>query len=108
MTITVHHASHILQDFGDEMRAQVTKWGYQSHPDGTYLDESDRLAADAMKALVDEKAQEGWVTWRDILDEEIAEAYAENNPARLRAELVQAGAVIGSWIRDIDSREGGI
>jgi hypothetical protein len=42
------------------------------------------------------------LTWADILEEEIAEALAESDPVKLRAELVQSGAVIVAWIEAID------
>lgn len=41
-------------------------------------------------------------TWRHILQEEVAEAFAESDPARLREELVQIAAVAVAWIEGID------
>lgn len=42
--------------------------------------------------------------WRHILDEEVAEALAETDPERLRAELVQVAAVAVQWIEALDRR----
>lgn len=42
--------------------------------------------------------------WRTILAEEVYEAFAETDPARLRHELVQVAAVAAAWVEDIDSR----
>jgi len=48
---------------------------------------------------------DGTVTWADILLEEVAEAFAEDDPAKLREELVQSGAVILKWIEKLDRAE---
>ena len=45
---------------------------------------------------------DGTVTWRDILTEEVFEAYAEDDPAALRAELIQVAAVAVKMIDAID------
>jgi hypothetical protein len=42
--------------------------------------------------------------WRDILAEEVAEAFAETDPDRLQTELIQAAAVVQAWIADLRSR----
>ncbi len=44
------------------------------------------------------------VNWKTILLEEVAEAFAENDPATLRRELVQVAAVAAAWIEAIDRR----
>lgn len=46
----------------------------------------------------------GIVTFRDILACEVAEAFAEEDPARLRAELIQVAAVAVQWVEAIDAR----
>jgi hypothetical protein len=52
----------------------------------------------------DQMAGEGVCTWRDILLEEVAEAFAEDDPGRLRAELIQVAAVATQWVEAIDRR----
>jgi hypothetical protein len=47
---------------------------------------------------------DGRVTWRHILTEEVYEAFAESDPTKLRAELVQVAAVAVQWIQAIDRR----
>jgi len=42
--------------------------------------------------------------WCSILTEEFAEAMAETDRAKLRAELVQVAAAAVAWIEDLDSR----
>lgn len=91
-----------LQDFGRERIAQHEKWGEQNHPDGT--SEEYAWIADAYRAVTQENAAKGTVTWHDILLEEVFEAMAEEDPVKLRKELVQAGAVIAAWIESMDRR----
>lgn len=49
----------------------------------------------------------GEVTWRDILTEEVMEAYAEDDPLLIRGELVQVAAVVVKMIYAIDGGPGG-
>jgi hypothetical protein len=87
-----------------ERQRQLKRWGDQVHPDGTGrpgdTEEADRLRA-ACKANGPEEDN-----WRDILAEEVAEAFAETDQYLLRSELVQCAAVIAAWIVDIDRRAG--
>lgn len=98
----------MLSDVHNERIAQLVKWGEQSHPDGTGS-ESDKKAAAFARELTDSRAEAGDVTWRDILREEVAEAFAESDPARLDAELTQVAAVAVAWKEDLAMRsaEGG-
>lgn len=86
-----------------ERQAQLAKWGDQQHPDGTALTE-DRLRADNARHTCQSMARLGRVTWRDILWEEIAEAFAESDQHALRTRLIQCAAVIQAWVGDIDRR----
>ena len=88
-----------------ELANQLIKWGTQSHPHGTggELAEERRTLA---QAECDFLAAEGKVTWKAILEEEVAEAFAETDPAKLRLELVQVAAVCMQWVAAIDRRVG--
>lgn len=93
----------ILAEIQAERERQDARFGPQNHPDGT--GGSGRLhIADRCRAAADKAAHEGTLTWRLISDEEHAEAMAESDPARLRAELVQDAAVKVAWIAAIDRR----
>lgn len=100
----------VLKEINDERRKQDEKWGQQNHPDGTGpADERSMGIAeamrDSMRDLTDARAKDGSLTWRDILNEEILEAYAEApNSTALRKELIQSAAVIVAWIEAIDRR----
>lgn len=87
-----------------EMARQYEKWGEQNHPDGTGRS-MDKYLADGAKTACEEARSRGQLTWRHILDEEVREAFAETDLAKLRAELVQVGAVAASWIEAIDRRQ---
>lgn len=93
-----------LSDFAKERKAQIRKWGHQHHPDGTDSTTESQWQRDFDQAQCQQAAREGRLTWRLILQEEISEAFAETDPAKLRAELVQSGAVTAAWIEDIDLR----
>lgn len=93
-----------------ERAAQDVKWGEQNHPSGTgstyewVLSGPAPRVGEAARATTNRKAQEGTLTWADILLEEIAEGFTEDDPRLLRAELIQAAAVIVAWVEAIDRR----
>lgn len=87
----------------DERDRQDQKWGAQHWPDGTGRIHDEALALSA-QYVCDVHTRAGTVTWRDILWEEIHEAFAETEWSKLREELVQSMAVIAAWIEDGDNR----
>jgi AcrR family transcriptional regulator len=116
----------VAADVRAERARQDAKWGEQNHPNGTGPD-SHPLAdfpfaittgtpvrqvetwtaseiADAAKANCEIAADQTGVTWTDILLEEVFEALAEDDPAKLRTELVQVAAVAQQWVEAIDRR----
>lgn len=94
----------VLHEISAERERQNVKWGVQDHPDGTGGDLAKSLRQSSI-ATCEIAAAEGRLTWRDIMREEVAEAYAETDPALLRAELVQVAAVAVAWIECIDRRQ---
>lgn len=106
----------VLAAVAEERHAQDMKWGRQDHPDGTSPDmeygwsHADGTVftmaevAEQAKEDCDFAAQTEILTWFDILQEEFFEALAEEDPARLREELVQVAAVAVAWIEAIDRR----
>lgn len=87
-----------------ERARQVQLWGEQNHPDGTgtYFDDTNARIA---RAACEQAFERRKGTWRHILDEEVAEAYAETDPDLLAAELVQVAAVALAWVEAIDRRQ---
>ncbi|MEU6432249.1 hypothetical protein ABZ860_40630 [Microbispora sp. NPDC046973] len=94
--------NRVLTDVAAERAAQDAMWGLQENPDGTgpaYTSE-----ADLAKQAVADAAAEGRLTWRHILHEEVLEAFAEDDPDRLRCELIQVAAVAVKWVQALDRR----
>lgn len=96
-TVTVGVLCEVLA----ERRRQDEKWGEQNHPDGTGGD-SAQVMAESAKLSCDYAAKRGEVTYRHILKEEVAEALAETDKARLRDELIQVAAVCVQWVEKLD------
>ncbi len=93
----------VLDQVAAERSRQDLKWGQQDHPDGTgqYPEVMESYAAEqACQAA----AEGGYLDWMHILREEVAEAFAETDHARLRAELIQVAAVAVAWVEAIDRR----
>ncbi|WP_432010152.1 hypothetical protein [Streptomyces cucumeris] len=115
----------VLDEIHAERLRQDEKWGEQNHPD---IDPRDidvvtrdyfRQKAEIHRAVNEERATpsrtvgrcsacpEGDHThtaWDVVLLEEAYEALGEEDPARLRAELVQVAAVAVAWVEAIDRR----
>jgi hypothetical protein len=93
----------VLAEVLEERIRQDEKWGEQNPPDGTggpgRADDADQA-----RRFCDESFKNGTGTWAAILGEEVAEALAESDPNKLRAELIQCAAVCTSWVEAIDRR----
>lgn len=112
--------SDVYLQIQDERSRQVAKWGEQNHPNGTGekttpMAEIVRGPANAIvnrhfafglalqaKTATDAHAKDGSLTYADIFLEEVLEALAEEDPVKLREELVQCAAVAVAWIEKID------
>jgi hypothetical protein len=93
-----------MREVWDERKRQDERWGEQNHPDGTDAERWTKASASNSRILCDRAAKEGKLTFRHVLAEETAEAFAEIDPDKLRAELVQVAAVVVCWIESIDRR----
>ena len=117
MTINEVRELAILEEILEERLRQEEKWGQQNHidhwpGDGLML-KTFQLNAEAWKRLNSERVEilnrNGVATdrncaWDGILLEEVFEALEEVDPTKIRAELIQAAAVIVAWIGAIDRR----
>lgn len=110
----------VLAEVAAERQRQDAKWGEQNHPDGTGVSWPEMVipafgwsstlqpahqAAHLARKTCQRAAKDGRCTWLAIALEEVAEAFAETDPARLRAELIQVAAVAVAWVEAIDRRE---
>lgn len=95
----------VLDAVHREREVQHEKWGQQDHPDGTggYAAE---IRARIMRRDCDQAFANGRGTFRHILDEEVAEALAETDPEKLKAELIQVAAVAVAWVEKLIRQEG--
>lgn len=66
-----------------------------------HIEDSLRVDYEAYKA-VNEPSH--LPTWMHLVREELAEAFKEQDPENLRAELIQAAALCVSWVEKIDAR----
>jgi hypothetical protein len=109
----------LLEEVKAEMGRACAKHGPQTTiPDGTGANLTTldgactieaaatlrRRRANAARERTDVATREGKLTWRHVLEEEVCEAFAEDEPAKLRAELLQVAAVALRWIEAIDAR----
>jgi hypothetical protein len=94
----------VLHDVRKERDAQDAQWGSnRDHPDGTGIGHYQEMAT-YYRAICQRHADQGTVTWTDIFLEEVYEVLAESDPAKIRAELIQAIAVGAAWVEGIDRR----
>lgn len=92
----------VLDDVAMERYQQDQRWGEQNHLDGTISLFKEQ--ADHARRIADRAAEAGTLTWLHILLEEVFEAAAETDEARLREELIQVAAVATGWVECIDRR----
>ena len=94
----------ILDEVAQERRRQNSKWGpIQDIPLGTGPCTPD--AYDFYRPMLDQARHEnddGDATFATVLAEEFAEAMLEDDPEKLRAELIQVAAVAVKTIEHID------
>ncbi len=91
-------------DIINERRRQHEAHGRQILPAGTGGDYAE-LDRDEAQMRCHRATLAGALTWRHILEEEVAEVFAETDSKRLREELVQVAAVACQWIEAIDSAD---
>lgn len=94
---------NVLGEVATERKRQHAKWGEQDHPDGTGGTAHGGLS-DVYRQECEAAFREGRGTYADILLEEVFEAMEEDDPAKLRAELIQVAAVAVAWVEAIDRR----
>lgn len=100
----------VLAEVRAERARQDAKWGEQNHPNGTGREQeilpnwTAGELADAARNSCRIRADMNICTWSDILSEEACEALAEDDPTKLRTELLQVAAVSVAWVQALDRR----
>jgi hypothetical protein len=98
-------------DVVKERQRQEKKFPGQTHPSGTGPDvhwtANETLPAvvlcEQFRGRCERRHRAGLGTWSDILLEEVAEVMEQDDPVKLRAELIQVAAVAFRWIQHIDT-----
>lgn len=107
LVVNPYTLGEVLASVREERYRQAKKFprDYDHRKDGTGLP-NDTAVADYAKLIVDSLAAKGKgiVTWRDILHEEVCEAFAETDPVKLREELIQVAAVAVAWVETLERR----
>lgn len=99
----------------EERHRQFTRYGTNnSLEDGTGPLERWLVPVSGMTAdMLEKEIRSGYEhhedvhgapSWRHLLLEEVAEAFQEEDPVRLREELMQVAALAVSWIETLDHR----
>lgn len=99
-----HPRDVILLELEAERHRQDAMWGQQNHPDGTGPQKSSLERLERVRQSVKDLFGAGLGSWRWILDEEVNEAFVEDDPVKLREELIQVAAVAVAWVEAIDRR----
>lgn len=117
----------VEREIREERDRQDATWGEQNHPDYDPHDIPEvtrnlyAFRAERWKEINAQRAAQGGcevsgrsepiggpcTAWDGVLLEEVYEALAEDDPAKLRAELIQVAAVAQQWIEAIDRRASG-
>lgn len=115
---------HVLDGVFRHRIEQVAQYGLQrrktsdSDPDGPLLADGTgpdvewlgdgrtaRHIEEDLRAQYDARGRTGRLpSWMELLREEVAEAFCESDPKRLRDELEQVAALAVAWIEDIETR----
>lgn len=105
----------VLQTVWDERERQFAQYGTNSElrdgtgPDAAWIPEGDHSDCVATERTMRDDyeshmATYGAVTWMHLVREEVAEAFAEDDPEKLEAELIQVAALCVSWVEKIRER----
>lgn len=95
----------VLGEIALERVAQDAKWGEQNHPIlpiDPSMEHHLRMEERQARAVYERHADEGMVSWYDILREEFCEVFIERNPPAQRHELIQVAAVAVAMVECID------
>jgi hypothetical protein len=110
----------VLLEVREERSRQFDRYGSNGDlkdgtgPDKRWLEYTDpnldmrtgkEIEAAFRSEYVSYEQHTGAPTWMHLVREEVAEAFMENDPARLRSELLQVAALAVSWIEKIDERQ---
>jgi hypothetical protein len=96
----------IFSEISRERKRQDEKWGEQNYPMlGAPFTNAEMVAMrESLQHVNDDTALEN--CWFNIFMEEVCEAFAETEPEKQRAEMIQVAAVAAQIIERLDRRMG--
>lgn len=97
------HRLNVLLEVALERTSQDAKWGEQNHDSGCG-EKAYGYMRDCYREIYETSAVLGRVTWADVMLEEVYEALSEEDPKKLRAELLQVAAVAVAWVECLDRK----
>jgi hypothetical protein len=94
---------HIFLEISRERKRQDEKWGEQNHP---MLDISRTIEGMREKRNEYQKVNNNgvYISWFNILMEEVYEAFSDTEPEKQREEMIQVAAVAVQIIECLDRR----
>jgi hypothetical protein len=97
---------NIFEEIKAERRRQDEKWGEQNHPMLPELFSLDgcRRSMEVLKRENELASKRGKNCWYHILAEEALEVFAETEPEKQRAEMIQVAAVAVAIIECLDRK----
>lgn len=84
-----------------DQRQQLSSGPY---PDGVTPGYHATETAERLAAVAHIEDRLGRLTWRALLDKDVAQAYAQQDPGELRVLLLAVASTAVAWAQDIDSR----
>ena len=85
----------LLDGTGPEVRWLATRPSFSSRSTAELIEVRLRQEYDSHPAVP---------SWMHLVREEVAEAFMESDPVRLRAELLQVATLCVSWMENLDAR----
>jgi hypothetical protein len=102
----------VLSDVADHRLVQFATYGDNAGledgtgPEERWLYPLTSYSSPAIEDILrDEYNKHDVPTWMHLVREEVAEAFQESDPVRLREELIQVAALCVSWVEKLDARE---
>lgn len=92
----------LLAEVAQQRTWQAHQYGSPDYPDGTGM-HYQHQASDAYRRVT-QLLLEGKLTWADVLKQIHAEVLQQDEPAKLREQLIWLAAFVVGWADEIDKR----
>lgn len=110
-----HRTLRVLRRVMEERERQVARYGHNTDlEDGTgpetrwlgpYTEQpATQVELTLRRDYLEFEEETGKPTWVHLIREEVAEAFCESDPERLKEEVLQVAALCVSWLEKLDAR----